>query len=253
LVLSPRIVKERLPLAPVLTARISPCLGQPESELGKIGSGLEWPLFHCHFCYEYQVTLVPTAYLPRFMFSQRRTTNRVVGQGASRQCPPNSRKLLSHLYFGWWLSKPELDLLLLFVSIGITTTIVAYLIARQNAQFISLLIWGSYISLMLLMLSDNWVWELAESYPVLPVAQIVQLHTPPGQVIFTSNPIDRISLSFYSDRRVISAPDDVKKRWQQGKTYLLLKQEDLNTLPVQKYQPKILGSAEEWILVTQAE
>jgi len=53
-----------------------------------------------------------------------------------------------------------------------------------------------YVSLLLLT-SRHWVWELAESYPVKPVAAMIQNGTPVGEKVYTSYPYGRPSLNFF--------------------------------------------------------
>jgi 4-amino-4-deoxy-L-arabinose transferase-like glycosyltransferase len=76
----------------------------------------------------------------------------------------------------------------------------------HNRQFIVVLIWGTYLTLLLFVGSPHWVWELAEDYQVQPVAELVQNHTPLGRPVYTSHPTYRPSLEFYSNRRVIPMP-----------------------------------------------
>ncbi|NJR39846.1 MAG: glycosyltransferase family 39 protein [Leptolyngbyaceae cyanobacterium CSU_1_4] len=97
----------------------------------------------------------------------------------------------------------EFDLQLVLAAFALTMLVTAALMARQNPQFIAVLLWGTYLSLLLFMASNNWVWELAEHYPVKPVAAMIQRFVPNGELVYTSFPDARPSLSFYSDRPVI--------------------------------------------------
>lgn len=158
---------------------------------------------------------------------------------------------LGMVYFGWFSRPRQLDLTLILAFAGLTMTIVALFIARQNAQFITLLIWGMYVSLMLLMLSNHWVWELAEAYPVKPVAAIVQQHTPIGQKVYTSYPYNRPSLNFYSDRQVIPIDQKTLRRvWQQeAHPYVLL--DDYVFSTVQLKSKRTIDEADGWRLITK--
>jgi 4-amino-4-deoxy-L-arabinose transferase-like glycosyltransferase len=49
------------------------------------------------------------------------------------------------------------SLSVIFVAVGITMTVAAVLIARRDLQFILILFWGSYVSLLLLMTSPHWL------------------------------------------------------------------------------------------------
>jgi 4-amino-4-deoxy-L-arabinose transferase-like glycosyltransferase len=145
--------------------------------------------------------------------------------------------------------KPFLPLILTIAALTFSTA--ALLVARQDSQFIPVLIWGTYLSLLFLMLSPYWVWELNESYPVKPVAEIIQRETSPGQTVMTTYPNTRPSLDFYSDRQVLPAtPETIKLRWQnEPHPFLLTNQpalEQLNLKPI-----KQISSAEGWILVSK--
>jgi len=146
---------------------------------------------------------------------------------------------------------PQPDLQLISSTLALTITVTAILILRQDIQFISVLIWGTYLTLVVLMMSSHWVWELAETYPVKPVAAMIQRHTPRGQVIYTSYPDFRPSLNFYSDRVIIpAAEDELQQRWKTDPhPYQLLKASAQGYLPPK--QTQVLEMQEDWILVTR--
>jgi 4-amino-4-deoxy-L-arabinose transferase-like glycosyltransferase len=52
---------------------------------------------------------------------------------------------------------PKTDLQLIFASVALTMTLAAILAERGNGQFLKVLLWGSYLSLLLLMRSNYWV------------------------------------------------------------------------------------------------
>jgi 4-amino-4-deoxy-L-arabinose transferase-like glycosyltransferase len=109
----------------------------------------------------------------------------------------------------------ERDLQLMLMFVALTMTMAAVLLHRKDRQFILVLIWGTYLTLLVLVASDNWVWELAEDYPVKPIAEIVRTGTPAGQQVFTSHRLGRPSLNFYSQRQVIVADaPTLKQKWQ---------------------------------------
>jgi hypothetical protein len=99
--------------------------------------------------------------------------------------------------------------------------------------------------------SDNWVWELAEDYPVKPIAEIVRTGTPAGQQVFTSHRLSRPSLNFYSQRQVIVADaPTLKQKWQTlPQPYFLLEKPVLKHLGLQNAE--IVKTADDWILVTR--
>lgn len=159
---------------------------------------------------------------------------------------------LGGVFFFSALTRPrETDLAFLSAVVCLTMLVVALLVLQHNPQFISVLLWGTYVALMMLMLSPHWNWELAESYPVKPVAALIQQQTPPGEVIYTSEPGHRPSLIFYSDRPVIPQPlATLESLWQQNsQVYLLLDEAALQNLRLDNVRS--LGRAEGWTLVTR--
>lgn len=146
----------------------------------------------------------------------------------------------------------RLELTILLVALAITLTTTTILLLRQDSQFILVLVWGLYVSLLLLTLSRYWVWELEDAYPVKPVAAIVQQNTPAKQTVLTSYPYNRPSLNFYSDRPVIPASiETLKQEWQRSlHPYLLVDQATLTQLNLKLVQH--LGEAEGWSLITRS-
>lgn len=160
-------------------------------------------------------------------------------------------------YFGGWLrlggswAAIERDLQLMLMFVALTMTITAVLLHRQDRQFILVLIWGTYVSLMVFVASDNWVWELAEDYPVKPIAEIVRTGTPAGQEVFTSHRLGRPSLNFYSERQVIVADaPTLQQKWQTlPQPYFLLEKPVLKHLGLQ--DAEVVKTADDWVLVTR--
>jgi 4-amino-4-deoxy-L-arabinose transferase-like glycosyltransferase len=154
-------------------------------------------------------------------------------------------------YYSWQSRFVELDLQLALIAFALTLLVTAVLIARQNPQFIAVLLWGTYLSLMLFVSSNNWVWELAEHYPVKPVAAMIQRFVPSRETIYGRFADARPSLSFYSDRPVIPTPDARLRRiWRRNpQPYLLLDQEAIEALQLKG--DRVLGRAEGWVLVTK--
>ncbi|MGE5656286.1 MAG: ArnT family glycosyltransferase [Actinomycetota bacterium] len=161
------------------------------------------------------------------------------------------------VYFGGFLSvggklaPSEPDLQLMLVAVGMSLAIAAVLLQRRDRQFVLVLFWGMYVSLLLFVSSDNWVWELAEDYPVKPVAEMIRTSTPRGQEVFTSHPNTRPSLDFYSDRRVTSASgEELRQKWLQNPPpYLLLDDEAWQSLGLEN--AKVLKAVPGWRLVTR--
>jgi 4-amino-4-deoxy-L-arabinose transferase-like glycosyltransferase len=145
--------------------------------------------------------------------------------------------------------KPGLPLILL--AAGLTMTVAAVLVVRRNSQFIAILCWGMYVSLLLFVLSPYWVWELGEDYPVKPVANLVRTHTPAQRAVFTSHPYNRPSLNFYSDRVIRPASiEALKQIWKQpNPPFLLISQKVLQQLKLPQIQE--LDQTGDWLLITR--
>ena len=139
----------------------------------------------------------------------------------------------------------------MLVAVGLTMAIASWLLQRRDRQFLVVLFWGTYISLLLFVSSDFWVWELQEDYPVKPVAEIIQKHAPPRQIVYTLDDKDRPSLNFYSDRQIKRVGFDlVQQEWQTEKQLYLLVEE--STLPnIFLAEMAVLDTAEGWALITQ--
>lgn len=160
-------------------------------------------------------------------------------------------------YFGGWLrfggsgSAIERDLQLMLMFVALTMTISAVLLHRKDRQFLLVLIWGTYVTLLVFVASDNWVWELAEDYPVKPIAEIVRTGTPAGQQVFTSHRLPRPSLNFYSERQVIVADSvTLQEKWQTlPQPYFLLEKPVLKHLGLQNAE--IVKTADDWVVVTR--
>jgi len=139
--------------------------------------------------------------------------------------------------------------MLMFVAL--TMTISAVLLHRKDRQFLLVLIWGTYVTLLVFVASDNWVWELAEDYPVKPIAEIVRTGTPAGQQVFTSHRLPRPSLNFYSERQVIVADSaTLQQKWQTlSQPYFLLEKLVLKHLKLPNAE--VVKTADDWVLVTR--
>ncbi|MCL2928484.1 MAG: glycosyltransferase family 39 protein [Trichodesmium sp. St2_bin6] len=149
------------------------------------------------------------------------------------------------------LAKPNLQLQLIAVAVALTMTMVTLLLNKQQRQFLLILIWGTYLSLLMFVSSPYWIWELEENYPVKPVAEMIQKDTPPGQVIYSFDTKDRPSLNFYSDRLIKRVgPKKIQQQWQKTtQPYLLVEALTLNNLPLENFQ--VLNTVKGWSLVTR--
>ncbi len=152
---------------------------------------------------------------------------------------------------GKYIVPIERDLQLMLIFVALTMTISAVLLHRKDRQFLLVLIWGTYVTLLVFVASDNWVWELAEDYPVKPVAEIVRTGTPAGEQVFTSHRFPRPSLNFYSNHQVIIADGPtLQQKWQTlSQPYLLLDKSVFKHLALKN--AKVVKTVDDWVLVTK--
>ncbi len=143
------------------------------------------------------------------------------------------------------------DLQLMLIFVALTMIISAVLLHRKDRQFLLVLIWGTYVTLLVFVASEHWVWELAEDYPVKPIAEIVRTGTPAGEQVFTSHRLPRPSLNFYSEHQVIVADSlTLQQKWQTlPQPYFLLEKPVLKHLGLQNAE--IVKTVDDWVLVTR--
>ena len=153
------------------------------------------------------------------------------------------------IYFAFG-STPKPDLAIMFVLLSITMALTAILMQKGDKQFIKILLWGTYVSLLLLMKSNHWLWELNERYPVKPVAAMIQQAKLPTKKIYTSFKENRPSLNFYSDRIIVPTPDTAKLQniLQIDKNpYFLLDKPALEKFPPGSVH--VIDQSNNWLLV----
>ena len=81
---------------------------------------------------------------------------------------------------------------------------------------------GRYVTLLFLMTSPLWNWEVNEAFAVKPVGALIKTTTPVKTTLYTSFAYSRPSLDFYGDRQVIAVDDgQLREKAEQG-NYLLL-------------------------------
>lgn len=121
-------------------------------------------------------------------------------------------------------------LLTLLALLAVTFFITTILLLKKDIQFIGVLFWGMYVSLMVFFSSNFWLWELNEAYAVKPIAQIVKQEIPPQEKVYIFFDYDRPSMNFYSERKVI--PVNLEKIKELGNipSYLLIDKENLAQL-----------------------
>ncbi|WP_228060352.1 ArnT family glycosyltransferase [Coleofasciculus sp. LEGE 07092] len=66
-------------------------------------------------------------------------------------------------------------------SVALTLAIAAFLVARRDLQFIFILFWGLYVSLLLFTTSPHWMWKLPEVTPVESVDTVLHSGAPTGR------------------------------------------------------------------------
>jgi 4-amino-4-deoxy-L-arabinose transferase-like glycosyltransferase len=156
------------------------------------------------------------------------------------------------IFYSFFAKPAQPNLQLIFAVVAGTMALAGILAERGDGQFLKVLLWGTYISLLLFVKSNYWVWELNEDYQVKPVAAMIQKAKPSVQKIYTLDDTHRPSLDFYSDRTIIATlkTNEIEQYWQnQSKPYLLLKEPDLGKLKISA--AKIVDRAKSFILVTK--
>jgi len=153
-------------------------------------------------------------------------------------------------YFTWSAAEDG-DLQLLCAAVALTMGLTAIMLSQKDTEFLTVLFWGCYVSLLLLMTSNHWVWELAENYPVQPVAQMIRDHTLKGEKIYTDPDNDRPSLNFYSERPIkIANNSQMQQHWRfDDQPYLLIEQDTLTQLNLTSV--KLLGKSKDLLLITK--
>jgi 4-amino-4-deoxy-L-arabinose transferase-like glycosyltransferase len=144
------------------------------------------------------------------------------------------------------------ELVLLFSAVALTTGISGGLILRRDRQFINILVWGMYVSLLVLVSSPYWLWELNEAYPVKPVAMLIRDQVPADAPIYTSFPYQRPSLNFYAQKRVIPVTEEeLNTYWKQKPSaYFLVNQKIFQEFNLQESSLKHYQAPPNWHLIT---
>lgn len=156
---------------------------------------------------------------------------------------------IGSIYFGFLAVDRQADIQFTLAATALTLTIATIFLIRQSRYFIVILFAGLYCSLLLFFSSNNWVWELAEAYPVKPVAAAIERSIPAKQVIYTTFAYNRPSLDFYSDRSIISLSlQEITKYWsKKDDIYLLIESNKLQQLKLKN--ARIIDNVMGWQLV----
>ncbi|NEP55100.1 MAG: phospholipid carrier-dependent glycosyltransferase, partial [Moorea sp. SIO3C2] len=138
--------------------------------------------------------------------------------------------LIGGTYLG--IDDQQPTLVAMSLVLGLTMAWSGWQLWQRRPRWCLTLAAGLYGTLLLLMGSDFWLWELNEAYPVLPVATMVKQHVPVDADLVTTFRYGRPSLNFYCDRNIstVSLPL-LAQRWSQAQLYVLAEPHQLPTLP----------------------
>ncbi|MEA5576891.1 glycosyltransferase family 39 protein [Anabaena sp. UHCC 0451] len=150
------------------------------------------------------------------------------------------------VYFSIFDKQPIL-VIMSFV-LAMTMGIISWLINHHNRQFIPVLFTGMYLVLSLLMLSNSWIWELNEAFPVQPVAALIRQHITAGTTIYTSFDYNRPSLDFYCDCKVIAVPVEGLQEMLNKGAYLLVDNDSLDKIDLSGSE--VLGEVKGWKIIS---
>jgi 4-amino-4-deoxy-L-arabinose transferase-like glycosyltransferase len=155
------------------------------------------------------------------------------------------------IYYGFFVANSSKALGIICFAVGLTTSVSGGLLLRRDRQFINILTWGMYVSLLMLVSSPYWLWELNEAYPVKPVAMLIQDQVPESATIYTSFPYERPSLNFYAEQRVIPATqEELQKHWEENSsTYLLVDEKTLQQLRLDEGSWRRYQAPPNWNLI----
>ena len=155
------------------------------------------------------------------------------------------------IYFGVTEDNSK-ELVIITLAVALTTGVSGALVLRRDPQFINLLGWGMYVSLLLFVSSSHWLWELNEAYPVKPVAMLIRDQVPAEAPIYTSFNYERPSLNFYAQKRVLPATgEQLQYYWEKDAgTYLLVDSKTLQQLSFRKESRQDYQAPPDWHLIT---
>ena len=153
------------------------------------------------------------------------------------------------VYTSPWGGEPSFALAMTFLVLMVTTGLAALFVFRQQTRFIPTLIVGLYIALLFFVNSAHWVWELGESFPVLPVADLIRDNVPPGAAVYIDYDYDRPSLNFYSAHRVQAQTSaELRDLWESSSPAYLVVQ-DPEPFQAASSQYTELGQTPDWTLI----
>ena len=166
---------------------------------------------------------------------------------------------------GWALGE---DFLWLAVALGLMTmscgSVMVLCLKQRRPEAMSVLVWGTYMSLLVLVNSppSTWMMMSPSPAPVKSVAQMITKRVPLNQLIYTDGK-QRSSLDFYSGRSVIPATlTQLQQHLLDDPTpFLLMDLENVNQLIKQLPRSKVKflsqiriafqGRSTIWALITR--
>ena len=134
------------------------------------------------------------------------------------------------LIYSFMTQANNYNLLTVFSLLLVTFATVTILLRKKDQQFIYILFWGMYVTLIVFFSSNYWFWELNDSYAVKPIAKVVHKIVSPEEKIYIEAKNSRPSLDFYSDRQIIPIAHEKIKNLQKISSYLLIKKNSLSQL-----------------------
>ncbi len=110
--------------------------------------------------------------------------------------------IASGVYFAHFDPSPTGDYRWPLGAIAFGSLFSLVLLLRQDPQFIPMLGWTWYLGIFLLMASPHWVFELNGWPGAWPLGAMVQ-QVPQNIPVYTTERVERPSVNFYGDRRVM--------------------------------------------------
>ncbi len=133
------------------------------------------------------------------------------------------------VYLG--IADQQPTLIAIGIVLGLSAGRTTWQLWQRQLHWCLTLMAGLYLTLLLLMGSDFWLWELNEAYAVKPVAALVNQHVSADARVVTTFSYGRPSLNFYCDRNIPAlSGKSLLDRWQ-DEPYVLAEVHHLETLP----------------------
>lgn len=151
--------------------------------------------------------------------------------------------LIGGIYLGIVDQQPTLIAIGLVLGLSVGWTV--WQLWQRQPRWCLTLMAGLYLTLLLLMGSDFWLWELNEAYAVKPVAALINQAISAEAEVVTTFSYGRPSLNFYCDRNISPLSGQLLlDRWHEG-IYVLAESHHLADLPPHRE----LGRTEGMVLI----